>query len=84
MLVLFHEKARPGPQAFKKPLELLVHLMVPGDLPVSLLDFLHHVDDLAQDTVECGGRLVGWWRVSGRTGPFHEEVRLLNGVYADS
>ena len=78
LLVLFHEKACPGPQAFKKPLELLVHLVVPWHLPVSLLDFLHHVDDLAQDTVECGGRLVRWWRVSRRTGPFQEEVRLLN------
>ena len=75
MLVLCHERARPGLQVFEKPLELPVHLMVPGDFPVSLLDVLHHVDDLAQDIVECGDRLAGWRRVGGRTGPFHEKVR---------
>ena len=77
MLFLCREKARPGPQVFKKSVEPAVHLMVPRDFPVSLLDVLHHVDDLAQDTVECGNRVVGWRSVGGRTSPFHEEVRVL-------
>ncbi len=77
LLVLCHQKARPGPQVLKEPVELPVHLVVLWDFPRSLLDVLHHVDDLAQDSVESGDGIVRWWRVGRRTGPFHEQTRGL-------
>lgn len=58
LLVFCHQNARPRPQVVKKPVELPVHLMVLRDLPVRLLDLLHHVDDLTQDSVESGDRIV--------------------------
>ena len=45
------------------------------DLPVRLLDLLHHIDDLTQDSVESGDRIMRCWRVGGRTSPFHEDAR---------
>ena len=51
LLVFCHQKARPGPQVLKKPVELPVHLMILWDFPGSLLDVLRHVDDVTQDSV---------------------------------
>jgi hypothetical protein len=75
LLVFCHQKTCPVPQVLKKPLELPVQLIVLWDFPESLLDVLHHVDDLTQDSVESGDGIVRWWRVGRRTGPLQEQAR---------
>ena len=47
LLVLCHQKARPGPQILEEPVDLPVQFMVFRDFPVSLLDVLHYVNYLA-------------------------------------
>ncbi len=37
--IFFHQKARPAPEALKKPVEFPVHLMAIGNF--SVLDILH-------------------------------------------
>ena len=58
--VFGHQEARPGPHVLKELVEFPMQLMVRWDLSVSLLDVLHHVDDLTQDSVESGDRIVRW------------------------
>jgi hypothetical protein len=58
VLVFDHQKARPGPEVCKETVELLMQFMVRWDLSVSLLDVLYDVDDLTQDSIECGDRIV--------------------------
>jgi hypothetical protein len=70
VLVFGHQKARPGPEVCKEPVELLMQLVVRWDLSVGLLDVLHNVDDLTQDSIECGDRIVRRRCVGGgRTSP---------------
>jgi hypothetical protein len=82
-LVFSHQKARPGPQVRKELVEFPVQLMVRWDLSVSLLDVLHDVDDLTQDSIESGDRIVRWRCVGvGRTGPLFRRIReaLVHGA----
>jgi hypothetical protein len=69
--VFCHQLARPVPEVLKEPVEFPVHLMGVGNFSVCLLDVLHHVDDLTQDSVERVGRII-WWHWGGRTSPFRE------------
>ena len=62
LLVFCHEKLCPVPNVRRQPVEFSVQLVVPRDFSVSLLDVLHHVDDLTQDSVESSDRIVRWWR----------------------
>ncbi len=49
-----------------------MEFMVPRDLPISLFDVLHDVDDLTQDFIESGDRIVRSWHIGRRRGTFHE------------
>src|SRR5476651_1569816 len=60
LIVLSHQKACPDLQIPKKLVEFLVQLMVAWNLPGSLLDVRHHVDDLAQGGVDGGDGVVRW------------------------
>jgi hypothetical protein len=52
LLAFGHQKAGPASQILKKLVELLVQFMISRDLPISLLDVRHHVNDLTQSSVE--------------------------------
>jgi hypothetical protein len=77
LLIFGHQKARPVPQVVKETVERPVEFMVPRDLAVSLLDVLHHVDDLAQNSVEGDNRILWSWRIGRRTGLFPRIAEVL-------
>jgi hypothetical protein len=60
LYVLGHQESRPGPQILEELVQLPVQCMVPRDLPVGLLDLAHHVEDLAQRSVEGDDGIVRW------------------------
>ncbi len=81
VLVFFHQKTRPVPDVLEEPVEPPVQRVVVRDLSVRLLDLLHDVDDLTQDSVEGCDRVVGWWHVARRTGLFHEQICGSSGAH---
>jgi hypothetical protein len=72
--IFCHQKARPAPEVLKKPVEFPVNLMGIGNFSVSLLDVLHDVDDLTQDSVESVDRIIRW-HVGGRKASFAEDPK---------
>src|ERR1700678_3279638 len=68
-VILLHQKAGPAPEVIKEPVELPVHLVGVGNFSVRLLDILHHIDDLTQDSVEGDDRII-WWHVGEPTTSF--------------
>jgi hypothetical protein len=73
-LIFCHQEARPSPQVLEETVKLPVKFMISRDFPVGLLDVLHHIDDLTQDSVESDDRVVWSWRFGRRTG-------LLSGIH---